>query len=86
MEKAERYRMLEARKSELIEEAALFGSKQLEVSKAITRVSALESDLATAKKKLQREQARLAEHEDTFGDADLQRSNKHKGLTALMSA
>lgn len=38
MEKAERYRVLEARKNELIEEAALFGSKQLEVSKAVTRV------------------------------------------------
>lgn len=74
MEKAERYRALEARKSELIEEAALFGSKQLEVSKAITRASALESELATAKAKLQREQARLAEHEDTFGDAEILRN------------
>nr|WP_302143345.1 AAA family ATPase [uncultured Schaedlerella sp.] len=74
MEKAERYRMLEARKSELIEEAALFGLKQLEVSKAITRASALESELATAKAKLQREQARLAEHEDTFGDAEILRN------------
>lgn len=74
MEKAERYRALEAKKSELIEEAALFGSKQLEVSKAITRASALESELATAKEKLQREQARLAEHEDTFGDAEILRN------------
>lgn len=74
MEKAERYRALEARKSELIEEAALFGSKQLEVSKAMTRASALESELATAKEKLQREQARLAEHEDTFGDAEILRN------------
>ena len=74
MEKAERYRALEARKSELIEEAALFGSKQLEVSKAITRASALESELATAKAKLQREQARLAEHENTFGDAEILRN------------
>lgn len=74
MEKAERYRALEAKKSELIEEAALFGSKQLEVSKAMTRASALESELATAKAKLQREQARLAEHEDTFGDAEILRN------------
>lgn len=74
MEKAERYRALETRKSELIEEAALFGSKQLEVSKAITRASALESELATAKAKLQREQARLAEHKDTFGDAEILRN------------
>jgi exonuclease SbcD len=85
MEKAERYRMLEARKSELIEEAALFGSKQLEVSKAITRVSALESDLATAKKKLQREQARLAEHEDTFGDAEiLQNAEKYQSVRSSL--
>ncbi|MCI9530327.1 MAG: AAA family ATPase [Lachnospiraceae bacterium] len=74
MEKAERYRALEARKSELIEKAALFGSKQLEVSKSITRVSDLESELATAKAKLQEEQARLAEHEDTFGDAEILRN------------
>lgn len=81
MEKAERYRMLEARKSELIEEAALFGSKQLEVSKAIARVSALESDLATAKTKLQREQVRLAEHENTFGDAEiLQNAEKYQNV------
>lgn len=74
MEKAERYRALEARKRELIKESALFGSKQLEVSKAITRVSALESDLVTAKTKLQREQARLVEYEDTFGDAEILRN------------
>lgn len=85
MEKAERYRMLEARKSELIEEAALFGSKQLEVSKAITRVSALESDLVTAKTKLQREQARLAEHEDTFGDAEiLQNAEKYQSVKSSL--
>lgn len=85
MEKAERYRMLEARKSELIEEAALFGSKQLEVSKAITRVSALESDLVTAKTKLQREQARLAEHEDTFGDAEiLQNAEKYQSVRSSL--
>lgn len=74
IEKAERYRALEARKRELIEESALFGSKQLEVSKAITRVSSLESELVTAKAKLQREQTRLAEHEDTFGDAEILRN------------
>lgn len=85
MEKAERYRMLEARKSELIEEAALFGSKQLEVSKAITRVSALESDLVTAKTKLQREQTRLAEHEDTFGDAEiLQNAEKYQSVRSSL--
>ena len=85
MEKAERYRMLEARKSELIEEAALFGSKQLEVSKAMTRVSALESDLVTAKAKLQREQARLAEHEDTFGHAEiLQNAEKYKSARSSL--
>jgi len=85
MEKAKRYRMLEARKSELIEEAALFGSKQLEVSKAITRVSALESDLVTAKTKLQREQARLAEHEDTFGDAEiLQNAEKYQSVRSSL--
>lgn len=85
MEKVERYRMLEARKNELIEEAALFGSKQLEVSKAITRVSALESELVTAKTKLQREQARLAEHEDTLGDAEiLQNAEKYQSVRSSL--
>ena len=85
MEKAERYRVLEARKNELIEEAALFGSKQLEVSKAVTRVSALESDLVTAKTKLQREQAWLAEHEDTFGDAEiLQNAEKYQSVRSSL--
>lgn len=85
MEKTGRYRMLEARKNELIEGAALFGSKQLEVSKAITRVSALESDLATAKTKLQREQARLAEHENTFGDAEiLQNAEKYQSVRSSL--
>lgn len=85
MEKAERYRVLEARKNELIEEAALFGSKQLEVSKAVTRVSALESDLVTAKTKMQREQAQLAEHEDTFGDAEiLQNAEKYHSVRSSL--
>lgn len=85
MEKAERYRVLEARKNELIEEAALFGSKQLEVSKAITRVYTLESELATAKTKLQREQARLAEHENTFGDAEiLQNAEKYQNVRSSL--
>ncbi len=74
MEKVRRYRALEARKSELIKEAALFGSKQMEVSRAISKVSTLESNLEAAKAKLQREQARLAEHEDTFGDAEILRN------------
>lgn len=85
MEKAERYRALGARKSELIEGAALFGSKQLEVSKAISRVSALGSDLAAAREKLEREQARLAEHEDTFGDAEiLQNAERYQSIRASL--
>lgn len=87
VEKAERYRALETRKSELIEEAALFGSKQLEVSKVITRVSALESDLASAKAKLQRERVRLAEHEDTFGDAEiLQNAEKYQSARSSLDS
>lgn len=87
MEKAERYRALEAKKSELIEEATLFGSKQLEVSKAITRASALESELATAKEKLHREQARLAEHENTFGDAEiLQNAEKYQSARSSLNS
>lgn len=74
MEKADRYRVLEARKSELIEATALFSTKQMEVSKAASRVSALESDLITAKTKLKSDQTRLAYYEDTFGDEEILRN------------
>ncbi len=71
MEKVERYRELEARKKELIEATALFGTKQAEAARAASRKSALDSELATAKLKLQTEQGRLAVYEDTSGDEEI---------------
>lgn len=73
MEKAGRYRELEARKKELIEATALFGTKQAEAARADSRKSALDSELATAKLKLQTEQGRLAVYEDTSNDAEILR-------------
>lgn len=73
MEKVGRYRELEARKNELIEATALFGTKQADVARTNSQVSALSSELATAKMKLQTEQTRLAVYEDTSGDEEILR-------------
>jgi len=73
MEKVGRYRKLEARKKELIEATALFGTKQAEAARADSRKSALGSELATAKLKLQTEQGRLAVYENTDGDDEILR-------------
>ena len=72
-EKADRYRTLEARKKELIEATALFGTKQSEVTRANSSVSSLKSELATARMKLQTEQGRLAVYEDTSNDDEILR-------------
>lgn len=71
MEKAERYRALEARKKELIEAAALFRTKQEEAERANAAISMIDSELASAKMKLQAEQERLAIYEDTTGDDEI---------------
>lgn len=73
MEKAARYRELEARKKELIEATALFGTKQMDVARANTRISALSSELSTAKMKLQTDQGRLAVYENSAGDDEILR-------------
>ncbi len=75
MGKAGRYRELEARKKELIEATALFGTKQAEAERADSRKSALDSELATAKLKLRTEQDRLAVYEDTSGDDEILRKS-----------
>lgn len=72
-EKAGRYRELEARKKELIEATALFSTKQMDVTRANTRISALNSDLSTAKMKLQTDQGRLAVYENNSGDDEILR-------------
>lgn len=76
MEKAGRYRELESRKKELIEATALFGTKMVDVSRANTRISALNSDLSTAKLKLQADQGRLAVYENSAGDDEILRKDK----------
>ncbi len=73
VEKAMRYRELEARKKELIEATALFGTKQMDVARANTRISALNSELSTAKMKLQTDQSRLAIYENSAGDDEILR-------------
>lgn len=73
IEKAERYRSLEARKKELIEATALFGTKQQEVSKVNLNISSISADMGAAKAKLQSEQNRLAVYEDTTGDEEILR-------------
>ena len=73
MEKAGRYRELEARKKELIEATALFETKQMEVARANTRISALNSELSIAKTKLQTDQNRLAVYENSSGNDDILR-------------
>lgn len=72
-EKADRYRILEARKKELIEATALFSTKQADVARTNSQVSALNAELATAKMKLQTEQTRLYVYEDTRGDEEILR-------------
>lgn len=72
-QKTDRYRELEARKKELIEDAALFGAKQSEVTRATASVSSLESELTAAKMKLQTKQTRLAVYENTDGDDEILR-------------
>lgn len=72
-EKAGRYRVLEARKKELIEATALFGTKQVEAARADASISSLNSELAAAKTKLETEQGRLAVYEDTRGDEEILR-------------
>lgn len=81
MEKAQRYRTLEARQKELMEASALFNSKQVEVDKANTAVSRLNMDLAAAKEKLQMEQARLAVYEDTTSDEEILQKAKEYQLS-----
>lgn len=72
-EKVGRYRELEARKKELIEATTLFGTKQMDVARANTKISALNSELSTAKMKLQTDQDRLAVYEDASGDEEILR-------------
>lgn len=73
MEKAGRYRLLEARKTELAAAAALFGAKQDEAARATLNVSALTAELSAAKAKLLTEQARLNICEDTTDDDEVLR-------------
>lgn len=72
-QKADRYRALEARKKELIEDAALFGAKQSEVTRANASVSSLDNELAAAKMNLQTKRIRLAAYENTDGDDEILR-------------
>ncbi len=83
-EKAERYRILDARKKELIEEAALFCTKQEELDKATAAVYSIRSERSEARTKLQEEQERLAVYEDSTGDDEILRKAEeyqtHKDL------
>ncbi len=72
-EKAGRYRELEARKKELIEATALFGTKQMDVARVNTRILALNSELSAAKMKLQTDQGRLAVYESSIDDDEILR-------------
>lgn len=71
IEKAERYRKLEERKNQLLEDAALFGTKQMEVSKALTRVSDLNAEINEAESRLADEQGRLKAYEDNTGSEEI---------------
>lgn len=87
MEKTGRYRELEARKKELIEATALFGMKQTDVARANSRISALNSELATAKMKLQTEQARLAAYENGSGDDEiLRKAEEYQNCKGVLDA
>ena len=80
LEKTGRYRELEARKRELIEAAALYKAKQADVARTGAQVSAIGSDLETAKMALAKEQDRLAAYEDTSNDEEiLQKAEEYKG-------
>ncbi len=72
-EKANRYRELETRKKELIEATALFGTKQSEVTRANASILSLNSELTTARMKLQTEQGRLVVYENADGDDEILR-------------
>ena len=73
VEKAGRYRELEARKNELAGAAALFGTKQEEATRALEKSDSLKEGLAKAEQKLLSEQERLAAYEDTSGDEEILR-------------
>ena len=73
VEKAGRYRKLEARKNELAGAAALFGTKQEEATRALEKSDSLKEGLAKAEQKLLSEQERLAAYEDTSGDEEILR-------------
>lgn len=73
MEKAGRYRELEARKGELAADAALFGAKQDEAKRAASNMATLDAELSAVKARLMAEQARLKAYEDTSGDDEVLR-------------
>ena len=73
MEKAGRYRELEARKGELAAAVALFGTKQDEERRTALNVVSLNTDLTTVKARLLSEQERLKVYEDAAGDDEVLR-------------
>ena len=73
MEKAGRYRELEARKGELAAVVALFGAKQDEERRTASDVVSLKSDLTAVKARLLSEQERLKVYEDVAGDDEVLR-------------
>lgn len=71
MEKAGRYRELEARKGELAAAVALFGAKQDEERRTAATVDSLKSDLTAVKVRLLSEKERLKVYEDATGDDEV---------------
>lgn len=85
VEKAGRYRELEARRNELAGAAALFGTKREEASRELEKAASLKAGLAKAEQKLLSEQGRLAAYEDTSGDDEIVRKagEYHEARAAL---
>lgn len=73
IEKADKYRELEARKKELMEATTLYNSKQAEIARNRSNVLTVETELSSAKMKLQAEQSRLSIYEDRSGDEEILR-------------
>jgi len=74
MEKAGRYRELEARKGKLAASVALFGAKQDEVRRTDSNIAALNTDLSATRTRLMAEQERLKAYEDITGDDEILRN------------
>lgn len=81
IERANRYRELEAKRKELIEATALFSTKQAEVTRLNSQVASISADLEKVRKNLFDEQDRLAIYEDTTGDDEiLRKAEEYKTL------